>query len=389
MATGQRTTYTDTTTQKRSVADLITMIEWTEAPLLNLLGVNNESRFRLVNWPRTKFEWLEDTMSPRSTTLAANISSAGATTFTVASDTGQYFKNGDVLEINNELVWVESVSGDTITVASTGGRGFGGTTATTHSSGDTVELATIARLEGAVATTGHTTTVSAPYNYTQILAEAVQVTGSQEIDSNYGYNDEMARQIAKLIGGPTEIGSKGKAGKLAILLQQGFYKGRRSQGTATTARSFGGFEQFVTTNLSNVASAALTRKHIEDLFESCFLAGGMPDTLVCNSWVRRKITSFYEGAIHTDRSETRGGSSITHIVTDFGDIEIVHDRWCPQSKAYLIEKDKMGWVTYRPFSIYDRASTGDYELKDVLGEYSFALMNEESHGLLYNISTTK
>lgn len=389
MATGSRTTYTDTTPQKRSIADLITMIDWTEAPLLNLLGVNNESKFRIINWPRTKVEWMEDTMSPRSSTLAANISSTGATTFTVASGHGTYFKAGDVLLINSELVWVESVSGDTITVASSGGRGFGGTTPATHTSGDTVELATIARLEGAVATTGHTTTITAPYNYTQILAEAVQVTGSQEVDSNYGYNDDMARQIAKLIGGPTEIGGKGKAGKLAILLQQGFYHGRRAAGSATTARAFGGFEQYVTSNLTNLASAALTRKHIEDLFETCFLAGGMPDTLLCNSWVRRKITSFYEGSIHTDRSEERGGSRITTIVTDFGDIEIVHDRWCPQSKAYLFEKDKMGWITYRPFAIYDRASTGDYELKDVLGEYSFVLENESAHGLLYNISTTK
>lgn len=387
MATGARTTYTDTSPQKRSIADLITMIDWTEAPLLNLLGVNNESKFRLVNWPRTKYEWLEDTMSARSTTLSANISSTSATTFTVAD--GTIFKEGDVVLVGTELVWVESVSGNTVTVATTGGRGYAGSTAATHTSGDTAEIVGVARLEGSVATTGHTTTLSNPYNYTQILAEAVKVTGSQDVDSNYGFNDEMARQLGKLIGGPSEVGSRGKAGKLAILLQQGFYHGLRNQGTATTARSYGGAAQYITTNLTNVASAALTRKHIEDLMETCFNAGGAPDTLIVGSWARRKITSFYEGAIQTDRSEERGGSKITTIVTDFGDIEVVHDRWCPQSKAYLIEKDKMGWVTYRPFEIYDRASTGDYMLKEVLGEYGFVLTNETAHGILYNISTTK
>ena len=387
MAVGARSTYTDTTPQKRSIADLITMIDWTEAPLLNLLGVNNESKFRLVNWPRTKVEWLEDEMSPRSTTLGAAISSTGATSFTAAD--GSIFKEGDVVKIDDELLWVESVSGNTVTVASTGGRGYGGSTAATHDNGSTAEIVGIARLEGSVASTGHTTTLDNPYNYTQILSEAVKVTGSQEVDSNYGFNDEMARQLGKLIGGPSEIGSKGKAGKLAILLQQSFYHGLRNQGSATAARAMGGAAQYITTNLSNVASAALTRKHIEDLMEDAFNAGGMPDTLVVGSWVRRKITSFYEGAIHVDRSESRGGSKITTIVTDFGDIEVVHDRWCPQSKAYLIEKDKMGWVTYRPFNIYDRASTGDYALKEVLGEYSFVLMNESAHGILYNISTTK
>lgn len=58
MATGTRTTYTDTTPQKRSLAEMIGMIDWREAGLLRLLGVNGESKFRLVNFPRTKYEWL-------------------------------------------------------------------------------------------------------------------------------------------------------------------------------------------------------------------------------------------------------------------------------------------------------------------------------------------
>lgn len=386
MAIGARSTYTDTTPQKRAIADLITMIDWTEAPLLNLFGVDNESKFKIINTPRTRIEWLEDSMSPRSTTLGANISSTGATSFT-ATD-GSIFKEGDVVLIGTELLWIESVSGNTVTVASTGGRGYAGSTAATHSSGDTVELVTIARLEGSVASTGHTTTLDNPYNFTQILSEAVKETGSQAVDNNYGFSDDMARQLGKLIGGPSEIGSKGKAGKLSILLMNTFYHGLRNQGSATAARSMGGAAQYITTNLTNVASAALTRKHIEDLMETCFLAGGSPDTLIVGSHVRRKITSFYEGAIRTDRSEKMGGSSVQTIVTDFGEIDVVYDRWCPQSKAYLVEKDLMGWVTYRPFDIFDRASTGDYMLKEVLGEYSFVLQNESAHGILYNISTS-
>jgi hypothetical protein len=54
----------------------------------------------------------------------------------------------------------------------------------------------------------------------------------------------------------------------------------------------------------------------------------------------------------------------------------------------MIEKDKMGWVSYRPFDVYNRASTGDYELKEVLGEYSFILCNEEAHGYIHTLSTT-
>ena len=383
MATGTRTTYTDTGPQKRSLSDLIRMIDWTEAALLNLFGVNGENKFRLVNFPRTKYEWLEDTMAPRSTTANEAMDSS-ETGLDVATNTGAYFKEGDIVKQDDELMYVSSVATDTLTVI----RGFAGTTAAAHNTGIAVTMTTSARIEGADFDTGYTTSLTNPYNHTQILAEAVQVTGSEEVDSKYGIKDTMAYNIAKLIGGGDGIGSKGKAGKLAILLQQIFYYGQRAVGSATTARSAGGFEYYVTTNKTNVASAALTRKHIEDLMQLTYLAGGTPETIICNAWVKRKISSFYEDSVRTERSEERGGSKITSIETDFGDIEILFDRWCPSDRMYLAEKDKIGWVTYRPFNVYERASVGDYMVKDVLGEYGFVVVNESSHGWLYNISTS-
>jgi hypothetical protein len=359
------------------------MIDWTEAALLNKLGTNAEKKFRFLNWPHTKYEWLEDTMSPRSGTINEALDDT-ETGVDVAAGQGDYLKAGDVLKIDSELMYVSSVATDTATVI----RGFGGSTAAAHNNASAWSLATIARLEGADFTTGHTTTVSNPYNYTQILSEAVRVTGSEQKDNKYGINDTMAYHIAKLIGGSDGIGSKGKAGKLAIALQQIFYYGRRAQGSASTARAAGGFEYFVTTNVTNANSAALTRKMIEDTMEDCYLAGGSPDTIVCNSWAKRKITSFYEGTIRTERSEERGGSNITTIVTDFGEIEVLFDKWAPSDRLYLIEPEKMGWVTYRPFDIYNRASVGDYEVKDVLGEYGFALCNETAHGYIHTFSTT-
>ena len=377
MATGTRTTYTDTTPQKRSIADMIGMIDWTEAPLLKLLGLNNETKFRLLNFPRTKVEWLEDTMAPRSGTVNEALDSS-ETGVDVASGQGDYLKAGDVILVDSELMYVSSVATDTATVV----RGFAGTTAASHSDQAAWKLATVARLEGADFTTGYTTSVTNPYNYTQIFSEAVKVTGSEQNDEKYGISDTMAYHISKLMG------DGGKAGKLPILLQQAAYYGKRAAGSSTTARAMGGIEQFVTTNITNLSSAALTRKSIEDLMQLCYLAGGAPNTLVCNAWLRRKITSFYEGSIFTDRSEERGGSKITTIVTDFGDIEVVFDRWCPTDRLYLIEPAKMGWVTYRPFDVVDRASTGDYMVKDVLGEYSFVLMNETAHGYIYGASTS-
>lgn len=381
MTTGIRTTYTDSNVKPESLNALISLIDWREAPLLREFGINNEKRFRFTFWPRTAYEWLEDTLSSRTDTLAEAVDQ-GETAIDVVD--GTKFKEGDIIKVESELMYVSSVSSNTLTVV----KGYAGTTDAAHSTALTVTLATVARLEGADYDTGHTTAVTRNINYTQILSEAVKVSGSQMVDENYGIDDEMAYHIAKLIGGGYGLGSKGTAGKLAILLQQTFYYGQKAVGTTTSARAMGGFEEFVTTNVTNASSAALTLKMIEDMLQTSYLAGGKPDMLICNAWLRRKINSFFEGSIRTERTEDTGGHVIKTIETVFGDMEVMFDRWCPTDRIYLVEKEKLGWITYRPFQVLDRASTGDYEVKEVLGEFGFVLQNETAHGYIHTLSTT-
>jgi hypothetical protein len=245
-----------------------------------------------------------------------------------------------------------------------------------------------ARLEGADYDTGHTTTTSRLYNFTQIFSEAVRVTGSEMVDENYGINDVMAYNLNKLIGGGNGVGAKGKAGKLSIMLQKTFYHGQRAEGSATTARAMGGFEYYVTTNVTDLNSASLQLSNIHNLMETCFLAGGTPDMLICNTWVWRKINEFFKDSIRTERSESEGGHVISTIKTVFGDIEIMFDRWCPTDRLYLIEKEKMGWLTYRPWQVIERAPDGDYEIREVLGEFGFVLTNQTAHGYIKEISTS-
>lgn len=381
MATGTRTSYTDTTPVKQTISDLIDMIDWVEAPLLRLLGVNNENNHQLVNWPNTTFSWLDDTMSPRAGTLGAQLL-AGGTSATLQSGEAAYLKKGDVIRIGTENIYVGATNGDATISALE--RGLGSTTAAQHEDNDPWELVTVARLEGESYSTGHTTTVSSKTNYTQILAESVKVSGSEAVVPKYGINDTMAYHIAKLIN------DGGKAGKLAIMLQKIFYYGDADAGSvATQPRAAGGYEEYVTTRVTDLSGDALTRKHIEDEVEANMLAGGSPDCLVMNSWLRRKISTFYEGSIRTERTEETGGSTIKRIEADFGPpLEVVFDRWCPTDRLYVLEKKNVGWLTYRPFQVIDRAPDGDYTVKEVLGEYSFICRNENGMSYIKNASTT-
>lgn len=60
MPTGQRTTATNTVTQKRVISDRISIIDPMEFPLINALGYGQENikKFRLLNTPGITIEWL-------------------------------------------------------------------------------------------------------------------------------------------------------------------------------------------------------------------------------------------------------------------------------------------------------------------------------------------
>jgi hypothetical protein len=379
MATGTRYSYTDGSVNMRSIADAVYMIDWTEAPLLNILGFGPENvrKFDLVNFPSTKVEWIEDTMSPYTTTIAEALDNS-ETGVDVATDTGAYFRQGDIVAVDSEYMLVTSVSTDTLTVT----RGYGSTTAASHNDASTITLLTRAMPEGSDATTGHTTTTSQPYNYSQIISEAAKATKTALAIKKYGITDEMDYQVSKLFA------NGGQAGKLAQFLQRTFYYGKRVQRSASAYGSMGGFGAFVTTNVTNLSSASLQRSDIHTKIRQIRDAGGMCTHLITGSWGLEKINGMYEGAIRTTRDETRGGSEITMVKTPHGEVEVVYDWMCPAGYMYFVNQEKCGWLPVRAFEAGKIAEQGDYFLTDVVGEYTFAIANEESHGLIYGFSTS-
>jgi hypothetical protein len=379
MATGTRTSYTDSNTNARGIADAVYMIDWTEAPLLNIFGFSskNVSKFDLVNFPSTKVEWIEDTMSPYTTTIAEALDNS-ETGVDVATDTGAYFRQGDIVSVDSEYMLVTSVSSDTLTVT----RGYGSTSAASHNDTSTITLLTRAMPEGADATTGHTTTTSVPYNYSQIISEAAKATKTAIAIKKYGIDDELDYQVGKLFA------NNGQAGKLAQFLQRSFYYGKRVLRSASAYGSMGGFQTFVTTNVTNLSSASLQKSDIHTKIRQIRDAGGMCTHVITGSWGIEKITGMYEGLIRMTTDEDRGGSDIRKVLTPHGEVEVVYDWMCPAGYMYFVNRDKIGWLPVRDFAMGKIAEQGDYFLTDVVGEYTLALANEESHGLIYGFSTS-
>ena len=378
MPTGARYTYTETSTWERAVSDMIAMIDWEEAPLLRLLGLSNQGKFKITGWPGTKVEWIEDTLASKASALSAGVDNS-TVTIPVTTGHGYKFRQGDIILIDSEKMLVTSVTTDSLTVAT---RPYGSTSAASHDSADVVTIVGRAMPEGANATTGASTDPTLPYNYAQIISQAVQVSGTEEVIQRYGIDDPLTYQMGKLFS------NNGAAGELAQALAKTFYYGERVQRSASAYGSMGGFKTFVTTNVTALSSAALQKSDIHTKIRAIRVAGGRCTHIVGGSWAIEKITQMYEGNITRMEDATRGGSVITKIITPHGQVEVIFDWMCPEGELYFFDKDKLGWVTLRPFTPKEIAPLGDYTMRDIVGEYSCVLQNQLSHGLITGFSTT-
>ena len=103
-----KTTYGDTTPQRRAIADVIDIISPQDVPVVKYFGLDGDpGKFRVLNWPSTKVEWLEDELATLTDALDGSITS-NATTVTV--DDASKFKSGDVIEVDSEMMWVSSMN---------------------------------------------------------------------------------------------------------------------------------------------------------------------------------------------------------------------------------------------------------------------------------------
>ena len=370
------TTWSDTTAHKIPTSDLVALIDPTDTPFVSYFGLEGDAqKFRIRDWPSYKAVWLEDDLAAMLTTLGASIDSATTdVTMTVAD--ASLIKPGDVLMVDAELMWVLSKVNSTNVVTLTT-RGYGGTR-TTHASAAACYRVGMARLEGATADYDYKTDVLGPYNMTQIFQAGVQVNGSQLAITQWGIADELEYQRNKKIPELTRLIDR------AVYYQDAIKTG----GSTTTARAFGGLPAFVTTNTAALASAALTRKDIEDMLQKIYEAGGKPSVIFTTPWNKRKISSFYEGSVRTERSEERGGVQIDVVTSEFGDVQVIMDRWAKPGCAYFLTPEHIGFLPMRSFFWQELAKTGDAVQHEVIGEYTFVVRMPLAHGIISGASTT-
>jgi len=367
-------TYVNTAENKRVITDYIALLDPSDAPFIEAIGGLDgaASKFRFTN-QGTLVEWIEDTLAPLTGVFALTATANSATSVTsLKVADGNMVQPGHILLSGTELLWVSANSNGVLTVT----RSLGGSTMVTLATDASFSIVGMARLEGADSDPIGYTDLSTNSNYTQIFHKEIKQTGTAPYQDRWGMTDQMQYESAKSIP------------EMMRLIERTLQYGKRSAGSTTTPRMMGGYQEFITTNKAsgaNMSVSSLIPGIIEDAVELIYNAGGAGDFLaIVNPATYQKIKNAYDSSSYVRYApeQNRFGTLVDRIVTPFGDVSFVIDRWQLSNLIPILKLDNVGMLTLRPWQVEDLAKTGDAEKKQLVGEYTFCLKLEKSHALL-------
>lgn len=160
--------------------------------------------------------------------------------------------------------------------------------------------------------------------------------------------------------------------------------------TNATPRKTRGILEAITTNVVAAAGAALTHDMVIDLAQAVWEAGGInrqeTAALMCNGFQKRALTKiFVTDANYQEMTRDIGGVSVTTIITDFGMLNVMLNRYMPADTIALVSLDECapcfmnipgkGFLFVEPL-----ARQGAAERSQIYGEIGLKYGNEKAHG---------
>ena len=249
------------------------------------------------------------------------------------------------------------------------------------------------QLEGFELSRSASVATSRVSNVAQISSRDATVTGSQQASDPAGKKSEMAHQLA--------IMAKALKRDMEVALCQ---KGAKTTGNATTARVTGGFESWITSNVSRGTNGAgngggsaptdgtqraLTEALLKSVLQSCFSNGGEPSLAICGPVNKQKISGFTGRASARQMIDANTvEASVSIYASDFGELKIVPSNFSRERSLLLVDPDYAKVSYLRDFKTVDISTIGDAETKMIVAEYGLEMSNEAAHGIVADLTTS-
>lgn len=365
---GNRTTYENVLDHKESLRNGLDFLNPKQdgIALLKKIGTNG------FTVPNHVFSWTEVDLAVRREPVALT---SDDTSMSVA-DSGIYQVN-DLIQIGGVIVRVTAIT-DATTLAI---EGWAGDTVPTYA-GDAVALGS-ADPENSDAPEGQSDVPRKLFNYIQTFTRAVDMS-----------NDEIGTLSTD--GNPLTGNLKRRFIEINRQLGTALFYGKRYEDATGKIRSFGGLDEFLESNVTDVAGAldiATLDSHIKAIID----AGGMPNTIVVNTTQKQVLDALDNNLIRTGKETRMGGGGISQSwqsgVMD-STLEIIVDQSIAQSELWILDTKNVsiGHMSHNgvngAFSVENASTPGRDGVKKVIrGKYSMRVEQEKSHAKLFGLTT--
>lgn len=264
-------------------------------------------------------------------------------------------------------------------------------------------------VEGADWSLDTTTAPSRVFNVTMILRKDVGLSMSQHAVDTAGFADQYAYEVQKATK------------ELAIKLERVTFGAlTTATGASGTARVMKGLQAFITTNTAYAGNnggtvgdathdGVLTVGDFNDMLNSIYTQGGNPEQVYVSPKVKRQISAFavpgaaagnvYAKNIAAVDKKLIG--AIDFYDSDFGLIQIVLDRWIPEStntvtatasatatggQMFFLSRaiNRLAWL--RPVQHELVGKRGDSVAGLVVGEVTLEVLSEKANGRILSVN---
>ena len=361
---------------KINMDELIYMISPIDSPLINGIGTDGRQLIGSSPVDQTTFKWMdEELLLPSAAIDVANAATgASLTSFEVSVADSYKFQVGDlVTTMDRSHVQHACIKRVTEVVEATGvlelAAGVNDSAQTATSTDDTVVCVGSALTEGSDPGNARAADRTIRSNYTQIFGPTkVQMSRTEQQITRYGVSDEFAKQLY------------GRSVENVITREQAYLYGQPYDDTTNKRRSTGGLNYWISTNTDTTAT--LTLASLESLMQKCYNAGGVPDLLIANPASMATLNDISDsGRVRTVIDDPRRGRvPVTSVFHEFGETQLVRNRWCDKGTAFIVQKDNIQRRVIQPLIVEALAKTGDADSVMLLCEEGLQVKGEQHMG---------
>ncbi len=386
---GKVTSYDLAVGVKINMDEAIYMISPIDSPFINGIGTDGRQLLGSSGVDQTTFKWMdEQLLLPRALVDVSNSSTGtGMDTCEVSAADSYKFQLGDLITImdrtavQTNVVLIITAINNTTGVLSLGGWANHASQAatigesTSAGNGDTVICLGTALAEGSDPGDARTADRTIRSNYTQIFGPTpVNMTRTEQQITRYGVNDEFAKQLY------------GRSVENVITREQAYLYGQPVDDTSGKRRSTGGLNHFITSNVDTTTT--LTLASLESLMQECYNAGGVPDLLMANPTSLATLNDISDsGRVRTIIDDPRRGRvPVTSVFHEFGETQMVRNRWCHSETAFVVKKEGIQRRIMQPLVVEALAKTGDSDSVMLLCEEGLQVKGETHMARFTNLT---